>query len=236
MEHEFLVVYAIHRSGARIVLGVDRNAERPSVAPKGAAPVSAKKLSLFPREAYDSVQVSHNGTPAPILQQHGRSVPLSFITFARTATATARSDDDADPQRPSLLHLSILLLTIRNCSPSYSLLQYQCYFFARATCLALIDLFDGEETAVKEGRRATWRGVHISSFSTALTVLFMIVAVDVAIVPAGLGALCNAAMPYDRDVVKSELDRERTSDEMIRRHEISHKHRAAWQAFMPLVI
>jgi hypothetical protein len=210
-EHEFLVVYAIHRSGARIVLGVDRNAERPSVAPRGAAPVSAKKLTLFPREAYDSVQVSHDRSPAPILQQqHGRSVPLSFITFARTATATAGSDDDADPRRLSLLQLSILLLTIRKCSPSYSLLQYQCYFFARATCLALVDLFDGEETAVKEGRRATWRGVHVSSFSTALTVLFMIVAVDVDMVPAGLGALYSAAKMYDGDVVKSEVDRQRT--------------------------
>ncbi|KAI0299159.1 hypothetical protein BC826DRAFT_62008 [Russula brevipes] len=190
MEHEFLLVSATHRSGARIVLGVDRNAERPSIAPKGAASVGAKLTpstassasylgalmgpgssssfsGLFPREAYDSVQVSHDGTPTPILEQHGRSVPLSVITFARTATTSARSDDDdADPQRPSLLHLSILLLTIRKCFPSYSLLQYQCYFFARATCLALIDLFDGEETAVKGGSER--RGAVYTSLRTRL--------------------------------------------------------------------
>jgi len=159
MEHEFLLVGARHRSGAQIVLGIDRNAERPPVAPKGAASVGATSTAssmsylgaltgpsttsssfsgLFSREAYDSVQVSHDGTPVPILAQHGPTAPLSSITFARTPAA--RSNDNADPPRRPLLHLSILLLTIRKYFPSYLLLQYQCYFFARATCLALIDL------------------------------------------------------------------------------------------------
>jgi hypothetical protein len=104
MEHEFLLVGAIHRSGAHIVLGVDRNAECPPVAPKGAASVgatfTASSMSylgaltgpstsssfsgLFSREAYDSVQISHDGTPAAILAQYEPTVPLSFIRFARS--------------------------------------------------------------------------------------------------------------------------------------------------------
>jgi hypothetical protein len=114
MEHEFLLV------AARSIVPAPKSCwasiatlSVPPSPPRAQHPQPViAQLSLFPREAYDSVQVSHDGTPAPILQQHGRSVPLSFITFARTAAATARSDDDADPRRPSLLHLSILLLTI----------------------------------------------------------------------------------------------------------------------------
>jgi hypothetical protein len=207
MEHEFLVVDAIHRSGTRIVLGLGRNAEPPSVAPKGAA---SKKPSSLPREAY-GVQVSHDRSPGPILQQHGRSVPLSFIAFARTA----RSDGEADP-RPSLLQLSTLLLTISECSPSSSLLQDQCCVFARATCLALIDLpvFNGEETTIKEEQRATGHGALVSLFSTGLEVVLHIHSLSTALgvlfktktpiqtkVHAGLQALCSAGMLYG-DVIK----------------------------------
>jgi hypothetical protein len=224
MEHEFLLVGARHRSDAQIVLGVDRNAERPPVAPKGTASVGATSTassmsslgpgtsssfsSLFSHEAYDRVQVSHDGTPTPILEQHGDSDLLSFITFARTATAS--SDDDDDPRHPSLLQLSILLLTISEHFPSYSLFKYQCYFFARATCLALIDLFGGVEMAVEEGRQATWRGVHISALSSAckaLLPMLLIAAVQVAAKPARLGPLYNLAKLYGRNAVKNKGDR-----------------------------
>jgi hypothetical protein len=202
MEHEFLVVYASHPSGSKIVLGVDRNAQdlatalqaniRLSIPGHGHNP--ALNCSVFvgtvpqytrvgqvaspvfvyfvaPESsdlAYDGVQVSHDGTPEPILAQHGPCVPLYTITFSSTSppltasTSTSTSTSNSDARRPpSLLHLSVLLLTIRTHFPSYDLLQYQCYFFARVTCLALMDLFGGVETELEEGKRAaTWRGVH----------------------------------------------------------------------------
>jgi len=233
MEHEFLVVYARHPSGAQIVLGVDRNAERPTaVAPPQAFPGSklfpsatlpstsylgavmrtgtARQLSgLFPRVAYDGVQVSHDGTPMPILKQHGASVPLSIIGFA------PRPNDDSEPRRLSLVHLSVLLLTIRNLFPSYTLLWHQCYFFARATCLALMDLYGAVETEL-DGRRkaATWCGVHVSSFSEAHAALLRVLLVAVAeppatLLPAGFWALYSVAKLCDGNVVKSEMDRHR---------------------------
>ncbi|KAI0305993.1 hypothetical protein B0F90DRAFT_951762 [Multifurca ochricompacta] len=172
MEHEFLVVHACHPSGSKIVLGVDRNAEAlPTVrqtseseaTPSTSLASSAKYLDTLIRfgspssssdtssqqPAYDGVQVSHDATPAPVLAQHGPSVPLSTVSFTSCATATG----EMECPRPSLLHLTILLFTIRSHFPSYALLQYQCYFFARATCLALLDLFGGAETVHEEGGR-----------------------------------------------------------------------------------
>ncbi|KAI0299164.1 hypothetical protein BC826DRAFT_62067 [Russula brevipes] len=242
MEHEFLVC-ARHHSGAQIVLGIDRNAERPPVTPEGATSTASSMSSLgpgtsssfssiFSHEAYDRVQVSHDGTPAPILEQHGDSDQLSFITFAQTAAAGSDDDDDADPQRPSLLHLSILLLTIREHFPSYSLFKYQCYFFAHATCLALVDLFGGVETALEERRQATWRGVHVSSLADACKAVLpvlLITAVGVATraKPTSLKPLYNLARLYGRNAAKNKGDRHQISDEKIRKHEIPHKYRAA---------
>ena len=198
MEHEFLVVYASHPSGSTIVLGVDRNApvlataafrrtsgsaSQDTTQPSTVKSLSARYLNTLvsakrppsssesSQLAYDSVQVSHDGTPAPILAQHGPCVPLYTITFSSTSTSTASSNSDAR-RSPSLLNLTVLLLTIRTHFPSYDLLQYQCYFFARATSLALIDLFRGVETGLEEGKRAaTWRGVHVSLYSPGSTAL-----------------------------------------------------------------
>ena len=228
MEHEFLVVYASHPSGSKIVLGVDRNAQDPVTAackqtscstsqttdttqPSTVASSMARYLntlvcaklsplsssarylntlvcaisqSLSSEEevsshlAYDGVQVSHDGTPAPILAQHGPCVPLYTIIFSSASPLTAPSStsstsSNSDARRlPSLLNLSVLLVTIRTSFPSYALLQYQCYFFARATCLALMDLFGGVVTDLEEGKRvATWRGVHVSQYSAGCTAL-----------------------------------------------------------------
>ena len=170
------------------------------------------------RLAYDRVQVSHDGTPAPILAQHGPCVPLYTITFSRIspflALSTITASDASCP--PSLLHLSVLLLTIHTHFPSYNLFQYQCYFLARATCLALMDLFDGVETVLEEGKRAaTWRGVHISLYSTGRTALQnmsrLLQQVDdpALIVPVVLLAAYNAVRLYGGNVVKSEADRRR---------------------------
>jgi len=239
MEHEFLLVGARHPSGAQIVLGIDRYAERLPVAPEGATSTASSKSSgpgtnssfssFLSRNADDRVQVSHDGTPAPIVERQGEFVVLSFVTFERTATAG--SDNDTDPRRPSLLQFSILLGTIRKHFPSYSLLEYQCYFFARATCLALIDLFGGVERELEEGRQATWHGVHVSFVSAACKALLLVLLMA-AVVPYGLWVLCGfIARLYGRKVVKNK-DRHQISDEMIRKHEIPHKYRAAWQAFM----
>ena len=202
MEHEFLVVYASHPSGSKIVLGVDRNAQdlatvaskrasgstsqdtdttqrstassssglylNTPVWAKSSRPSSSSSSSGSSDLAYDGVQVSHDGTPAPILAQHGPCIPLYTISFSSTSTSTTSSARRV----PSLLHLSVLLLTIHIQFPSYTLFQYQCYFFARATCLALIDLFGGVETVLQNGKRAaTWRGVHISLYSAGRTAL-----------------------------------------------------------------
>ena len=206
MEHEFLVVYASHPSGSKIVLGVDRNAQdlataaskrtsgsasqdtdttQPSTVASSSArylnalvcakspPLSSPSSEESSHLAYDGVQVSHDGTPTPILAQHGPCVPLYTITFSSTSlpltasTSTSTSTSNSDARRPpSLLHLSVLLLTIRTHFPSYALFQYQCYFFARVTSLALMDLFGGVETELEEGMRtATWRGLHVSMYS-----------------------------------------------------------------------
>jgi hypothetical protein len=259
MEHEFLVVYASHPSGSKIVLGVDRNAQvlataasnqtsgsapqdtdktRPStvaslsarylnipVWAKSLPPTSTSSSSSSPSEeesshlAYDSVQVSHDGTPAPILAQHGLCVLLYTITFSSTFNSDARCP-------PSLLHLSVLLHTIRTHFPSYDLLQYQCYFFARVTRLALKDLFSGVETDLEGGKRAaTWRGVHVSLYSAGRTVLGSSVAVGfralgdmllspVVVVPAPIKyasffAVYSAMMLCESYVAGSEADRRR---------------------------
>ena len=302
MEHEFLIVYASHPSGSKIVLGIDRNAEALSpifepvnseAEPSSYLASSARYLSTLmqfssspssssstsddkqagtsPHLAYDGVQVSHDGTPTPILTQHGPSVPLSTISFVPSSsphpptsltgegTSTQeRKREHEHRSRPSLLHLSILLLTIHTHFPSYALLQYQCYFFARATCLVLIDHFGGTEMEHAEGRRAaTWRGVHISLYSagrTALQNMLLLPLVDfpALIVPAGLFAAYSAVKLYDGNVVESEVDRRRIrylppfpfkvcrveltfalrSDDKIREHAIPHKYRTAWQSFV----
>jgi hypothetical protein len=257
MEHEFLVVYANHPSGSKIVLGVDRNAQDlatsaskqksgsasqdtdttqpPNVASSSArylntlvwakSPPPSSSSSSSEEEsshlAYDGVQVSHDGTPAPILAQHGPCVPLYAITFSSTSpltasTSTSTTSSNSDARRPpSLLHLSVLLLTIRTHFPSYALFQYQCYFFARVTSLALMDLFGGVETELEEGKRAaTWRGVHVSLYSAGRTalenmLLLPLVEFPALIVPAGLFAVYSAVKLYDGNVVASEVERRR---------------------------
>jgi hypothetical protein len=253
MEHEFLVVYASHPSGSKVVLGVDRNARdlaiaaskqtsgsasqdtdttQPSTVPSSSArylnalvcaksPLPSSSSSEEESHlAYDGVQVSHDGTPAPILAQHGPCVPLYTITFSSTSppltAPTSTSTTSSNARRPpSLLHLSVLLLTIRTHFPSYALFQYQCYFFARVTCLALIDLFGGVETELEEGKRAaTWRGVHVSLYSAGRTalenmLLLPLVEFPALIVPAGLFAVYSTVKLYDGNAVGSEADRRR---------------------------
>ena len=229
MEHEFLVVYAVHRpSGFRIVLGIDRNGENPAFkkAPLSAKPStlasSARYLNalMCANVAHDGVQVSHDGTPAPILALHGPSVPLLTITFPHTTScppvaSSSSSSLSSVTEHPSLLHLSVLLLTVRTEFPSYALLQYQCYFFARVTCLALMDLFGGVETELEEARRAaTWRGVHVSVYSAGHAALQNMLSLPLdeypaLIVPVGLFAVFSAVKLYDGKVVRSEVDRRR---------------------------
>ena len=245
MEHEFLVVYASNQSGSKIVLGIDRNAQDLATAaskktsssasqdidttqPSTAAP-SARYLNTLacaklpslsslegesPHLAYDGVQASLEDNDAPIFAHHGPSVPLYKITFSSTSTSTSTSNSDAR-RRPSLLHLTILLLTIRTRFPSYDLLQHQCYFFARATCLALMDLYDGVERKLKDYKRAgTWRGVHVSVYSGGRKALqnmplLPLIHHPVLIVPAGFFALYSAVKLYDGNAVGSEMDRQR---------------------------
>src|SRR6266849_1780037 len=73
---------------------------------------------------------------------------------------------------PSLVHLTVLLFAIHMLFPSYILLEYQCYFFTHATCLALRVPFGGVVTEHKESKRAaTWRGVRVSQYSAGFTAL-----------------------------------------------------------------
>jgi hypothetical protein len=188
VEHEFIIVYASHPSGSQIVLGADRNAQDLAAAaskptsgsasqdtdttqPSTVASSSGEESSHV---AYDGVQVSHDGTPTPILAQHGPSVPLYTVTFSPTSppltpsTSTSSSNSDARGP-PSLLHLSVLLITIRTHFPSYDL---QSYFFAHVTCHALMDLFGGVETKPEKGKRAaTARGVQVAAYSAGFTTL-----------------------------------------------------------------
>jgi hypothetical protein len=186
---------------------------RPSISTSS----SSESSGASPDLAYDGVQVSHDGTPAPILAQHGPSVPLLTITFPSTSRppSASSSSGGSNTGRPSLLHLSVLLLTIRTHFPSYALLQYQCYFFARVTCLALMDLFGGVETELEDGRRAaTWRGVHVSLYSAGRAalqnmLLLPLVEFPALIVPAGLFAVYSAVKLYEGNVVGSGVDRRR---------------------------
>jgi hypothetical protein len=222
-EHEFLVVCARHPSSFQIYLGVDRGAEAraaamqvlsevglsSSLAPSMQYLSSLMGLGSWPSYssdeptgtsqclAHDTVQVSHDGTPAPILAHYGPSVALSTVSFASFPNAAGNEERP----RPSLLHLSILLLTIHKHFPCFSLLRYQCCFFSRATCLALIDHFGGMETQHTEGRRAaTWRGVHVglwSAMPSALnSALPSLSEYPVPLGPDGLLAVCNVVMHY----------------------------------------
>jgi hypothetical protein len=168
MEHEFLVVCASHRpSGCQIWLGIDRIAggtttKRVRCTSHVPSSTSASIKTALPCLANDQVQVSHDGTPAPIIAQHGESVILSSVDF----TSRPNAYGDVKRPHPSLLHLAILLPIICKHFPLYMLLSYQCYFFARATCLALIDCFDGSEKGDSKARGAgTWRGLHVSLWS-----------------------------------------------------------------------
>ena len=77
-----------------------------------------------------------------------------------------------------------------------------------------MDLFDGVETVLEEGKRAaTWRGVHISLYSAGRTALLSLLHqldnVPALIVPAGLLAAYNVVRLYDENVVRSEVDMRR---------------------------
>ena len=145
MEHEFLVVHASHPSSSKVMLDVGHNVDvltatqqhTPTDAAEMAGlssslrssarylsmlmsfcppPPSLPETSSHPHPVYDSVQVSHDASPEPILALHGPSVPLLTVSFSSKSR-----------QHPSLLHLSILLLTFRTHFLSYALLQYQYY-------------------------------------------------------------------------------------------------------------
>ena len=162
--------------------------------------------------AYDGVQASLDGDDAPIFNHHGDCVQLYTITFSSTSASSSNSDAR---RRPSLLHLTVLLLTIRKQFPSYALLEHQCYFFARATCLALMDLYGVVDTELEDCKRAaTWRGVHVSVYSAGSKalqnmLLLPLIQYPVLIVPAGLFALYSAVKLYEGNVVGSEADRRR---------------------------
>ena len=234
MEHEFLVVYASRPSGSKIVLGIDRNAQNSvrslstlvcAKSPLSSPPSSPLSEKGSPHLAYDRVQISRDGTPAPILAHHGPHVQLFTITFSPTSASTSFTSSNSDARRlPSLLHLSVLLLAIRKRFPYYTLLKYQCYFFARATCLTLLDLFGGVATELEEGKRAaTWRGVHVSAYSARCTALREELPLVMAIALQNMLLLPLAAFPvlmvpavvysavkfYDGKAVEGEVDRRR---------------------------
>ncbi|KAI0255747.1 hypothetical protein BJV78DRAFT_1151245 [Lactifluus subvellereus] len=221
MEHEFLIVHASNPSGSKIALGIDRNAEASSTSRKLAScksspppPASCKSASFKSspssasscKPAYDAVQVSHDGTPEPIFSQNERSgrlpVALSAISFRDPARL-----------RPSLLALSRILLTIHCQFPSYALFKYQCYFFARGTCLALIDLCGGVETVHPEGRRTeTWCGVPVSYWSTASDALPYIMPLFIPvypplIIPTGLHAVYKVVGLHKKHAERKAMDR-----------------------------
>ncbi|KAH9967389.1 hypothetical protein BC827DRAFT_1152730 [Russula dissimulans] len=265
MEHEFLVVYASHRpSGSKIVLGVDRNAEElPQAAssesqqeslhttgtPSSSLGSSARCVSTL-MHVGSSFPPPESPPPRPLpmairnrLRALQRTVALSTLTFSSLSyptspTAASDSSGSYTRRRPTLLHLSVLLRTIRVHFPDYALLQYQCYFFARATCLALIDLFGGVEKELEEGQRAaTWRGMHVSLYSAGHAafqnmLLLPLIEFPTLIVPAGLFAVYSAVRLYDGNVVESEVDRRRISDEKIRELAIPHKYSVAWRLFV----
>jgi len=54
----------------------------------------------------------------------------------------------------------------------------------------------------------------------------------VLIVPAGLFAAYSAVKLYDGNVVESDVDRRRISDEKIREHAILPKYHTAWRTFV----
>ncbi|KAI0048761.1 hypothetical protein FA95DRAFT_1557686 [Auriscalpium vulgare] len=251
MEHELLIVTARHPSGALIVLGVDRNAEEgieaaeSSVSSRyflnsivdsaqsasgGASSSSTEQADA----AFDGVQVSHDGTPAPILARHGTTLPLSTLTFPAPSSPSTTPDT-----RPTLLHLSVLLLTLHTHFPAYVLLRHQCYFFARSTVLALAALFAGNETPHPEhaALQATWRGAHVSLYDagkTALQNMLLLPLLDfpILIVPAGLFAVYSAVRLYDGHAVSNEEERRKINDKKIIDHGIVQKYQEAWGQFI----
>jgi hypothetical protein len=219
MEHEFLVIYAGHHDPYRpkIVLGVDRNGRDsaralstlvyPQSLPKSSSSSSSSSSSEKDL-AYDGVQFSHDGC-APILAQQGPSILLYTITFSPTSPPLTASNSEARLP-PSLLHLSVLLLTIRKRFPRYTFLEYQCYFFARATCLALMDLFGGVETELEGGRRtATWRGMHVLSLQDIILPLPLVLFCAADTTPVGQFLACFNAMVCCCIVMRSEADTRR---------------------------
>jgi hypothetical protein len=171
LQHEFLVVCASHPSHRSIYLGIDRNGGALAASKQVLSEASFRSLSSFSfsssgtrlcrGSAYDAVQISYAGSE-PILAQYEETVKLSTISFAPLRNAAGQEQRT----RPSLLHLCILLRTIHDSFPCYSLLQHQCYFFARATSLTLKEHFGGTEEVHTDGwRAATLRCVHVSSWS-----------------------------------------------------------------------
>jgi len=101
-----------------------------------------------------------------------------------------------------------------------------------------MDLFGGLETELEGGKRAaTWRGVHVSLYSAGRTALENMLLLPLfefpaLIVPAGLFAVYSTVKLYDGNVVGSEVDRRRISDEKIRQHAMPNLYRAAWRSFV----
>ncbi|KAI0064040.1 hypothetical protein BV25DRAFT_334870 [Artomyces pyxidatus] len=247
MEHEFLLVSVRHPAGSLLYLGVDRNAEEGNpeqVSDKSSSSryildtlmnsssstsTSSPSTAMPPvGTAFDGVQISHDGTPAPILARHGPVLPLNTLTFPRATPST----------RPSLLHLSVLLLVIRADFPSYVLLKHQCYFFARSTLLCLAALFDGAEEPHPEhgALQGTWRGAHVSFYEagkTAVQNMLLLPLVDfpVLLVPAGLFALYSAVRLYDGHTVSNTDDRRKIGDDKIMKQDLLQRYREAWSRF-----
>jgi hypothetical protein len=176
MQHEFLVVCASHPTRSSIYLGIDRNGGSLAALKQVFSEVgsglssssSSSRTGMCQGSAYDTVQISYDGTPNPILALYEATAKLSTISFAPLENAAGKEEGP----RPSLLHLSILLLTIRENSPRYPLLQYNCYFFARATCLALKKRFGSTETRhTDEWQEDTWCRMHVSRWSATPNVV-----------------------------------------------------------------
>ncbi|KAI0319670.1 hypothetical protein OF83DRAFT_760812 [Amylostereum chailletii] len=239
MEHEYLVVYARHPSGARIVLCVDRNAEddmdQASSSRYAINSMTSSSNTQTPEEAgitaFDGVEVSHDGTPAPILARHGASLELTTLSFPPLPGTSGQS--------PTLLNLTILLLVLRGNFPAYILLRHQCYFFARATLLSLSSLFPSTETPHPKNAalQGTWRGAHVSLFDAGKTalqnmLLLPLLEFPVLLVPAGLFAIYSTVKLYDGHSVADHRERLEISDEKIRKYGIPKKYAEAWNKFM----
>jgi hypothetical protein len=115
-------------------------------------------LSLSPTTALDTVTISPDGDESKItVDQHGRAEMLKTLTFPIL--------------HPTVLDLSTLFEVVNSHAPSYTIDEYQCYWYAGATFEVIKLEFNATKTLnpLTKLQRASYKGYLLKKEDKTLT-------------------------------------------------------------------